>query len=363
MAVMLKQPISRVIIVLSVAASLWCTNTSRAQAVIKVGDSVRVRFGVLLQPQADWTQDPVTHNYQQNLFIRRMRLLVGGQVARDVSFFLNIDNPNLGKSVNAVKNVSPAWVTVDGYLEVNVSSELSIGAGLIVIPLCHNALQAGGNILPIDLGAYSFLSSGPLKSPFGRDAGFQARGALFDDRLEYRVGGFAGTRDSVPTNAFRGSGRLQYNFFEYDPSFFTAGTYLGKRKMFSIGGGVDAQQDYKAFAADAFLELPATSGSVTAQVDFIHYNGGNTLRTLPKQNTFLLEAGYLLSEIGVMPWVKIEGQYFANVSGSDQRRHQIGLTYFFRGQNLNIKAGYGRIDPEVGSEQNLFTAQLQAFYF
>ena len=36
--------------------------------------------------------------YGQNLFARRIRLLVGGQVAKNVTFFFETDSPNLGKS-------------------------------------------------------------------------------------------------------------------------------------------------------------------------------------------------------------------------------------------------------------------------
>ena len=66
-----------------------------------------------------------------------------------------------------------------------------------------------------------------------------------------------------------------------------------------------------------------------------------------------------------MPWVKVEGQKFSNSAdrGKDQNRFQVGLAYFHLGQNANIKAGYGRIDPKVGRSVNLFTVQLQVFYF
>lgn len=43
---------------------------------IKVNDSVSVRFGVLLQPWFDESQDPVSGNYAQNLFLRRARVLI-----------------------------------------------------------------------------------------------------------------------------------------------------------------------------------------------------------------------------------------------------------------------------------------------
>src|SRR5687768_11078585 len=57
-----------------------------AQATIKVGEDVSIRFGTLLQGWADWTQDPVSEGYAQNLYLRRVRLLVGGQIAKNITF-------------------------------------------------------------------------------------------------------------------------------------------------------------------------------------------------------------------------------------------------------------------------------------
>ena len=53
---------------------------ARAQAVIKVNDSVSVRFGILSQTWADWSENVrQDSNYAQNIFQRRIRFLVGGQ--------------------------------------------------------------------------------------------------------------------------------------------------------------------------------------------------------------------------------------------------------------------------------------------
>ena len=75
-----------------------------AQAVIKVNDDVNFKFGFLLQPQADWLQNPANDSYSQNLFLRRARLIVGGQVAKNVTFFFETDSPNLGKVVAALRS-------------------------------------------------------------------------------------------------------------------------------------------------------------------------------------------------------------------------------------------------------------------
>jgi hypothetical protein len=104
--------------VMGAVASLFCfPGSASAQAVIKVSDDVNVKFGMLVQTQADWTQDAASGGYQQNLFIRRVRFLVGGQVAPKVTFFFETDNPNLGKTVSGTKNISTGFTVQDAYLE------------------------------------------------------------------------------------------------------------------------------------------------------------------------------------------------------------------------------------------------------
>jgi Phosphate-selective porin O and P len=337
-----------------------------AQAVVKVSDTINLKFGFLLQPQADATQDAASGDYQKNLFIRRVRFLVGGQLTPKVTFFFETDNPNLGKSVAGTKTISTGFVVQDAYLEWKARDEFALDAGLMFIPLCRNCYTSGASILPIDYGAAAFLHGGPTRSVVGRDTGFMARGYLAKNRLEYRLGAFQGFRDRLSANALRSAGHLQYTFFDTEAGFFSAGTYLGKKKVLTVGGGFDTQSHYKAFAGDLFFDRPVGSGGAfTLEGDFIHYDGASTFTDLPKQNDWLAQAGYLFTKAKVMPWVKVEGQKFSASADrvKDLNRFQVGLSYFHLGQNTNIKAGYGRIDPKVGRSVNLFTVQLQVFYF
>ena len=75
---------------------------AQAQAIIKVNDNVNIRFGGLLQSWGDSQQDAATKGYGNNLFIRRMRFLVSGQVTPNLTFFFESDNPNLGKAPKAM---------------------------------------------------------------------------------------------------------------------------------------------------------------------------------------------------------------------------------------------------------------------
>jgi len=148
--------------------------TASAQALIKVDDTTRFRLGVLLQPQADWTQD-AGGGYAQNLFLRRARVLLDGQLSPKVTFFLETDNPNLGRAVGAAKSISRGFTLQDAFVEWKLADELIVGARLMFIPLCRNCYQSAGTLLPMDYGAFSFLEPGPTQSVVSRDTGFQAR--------------------------------------------------------------------------------------------------------------------------------------------------------------------------------------------
>ena len=220
-----------------------------AQAVIKVNDDVNFKFGLLLQGQADWTQNAVNESYAQNLFLRRARLIVGGQIAKNVTFFFETDSPNLGKVVGGTK-VTTGMIVQDAFVSWKLSDAFTLDGGLILTGIAHNSLQSAASLVSIDYGPHSFLFSGPEQNVVGRDTGFQVRGYPAKKKLEYRVGIWQGNRDAASRNALRTTARLQYNFLEADTGFFYTGSSLGKKKIFAIGGGVDVQKDYKSYALD-----------------------------------------------------------------------------------------------------------------
>src|SRR5204863_5577503 len=104
-----------------------------------------------------------------------------------------------------------------------------------------------------------------------------------------------------------------------ESGFFYSGTYLGKKKIVSLGASFDYQKDptagassstdYRAFDVDAFVDLPLGPGVLTAQVDYLNLHGG-WVAGLPKA-ALMAEAGYTISDIKLSPIVRFE-QRFAN---------------------------------------------------
>lgn len=335
-----------------------------AQVLIKVNENVNFRVGALGQFQADWLEDPQEDDTQQNLFIRRVRLLFGGQVAKNVTFFIETDAANLGKTLPTGKNISPSVIVQDAYGEFKLHNAIALDVGLMFVPFSRNSVQSAATLLPIDYGAFTFATSGPTQSTVGRDTGVQAKGYFLANRLEYRIGAFQGARDERSHRSFRYTGRVQFQLLDPEPvGFFYTGTYLGARKVAAVAAAFDAQNEYSAYDVDGFLDYPIGPGAVTAQLAYQRIDGDVTFLTLPEQNVVLLELGYFLRDLKVTPWLQYTNRGITGTNVGDETRWSIGLNYWWAGHNANVKAAYGRIDPRGLAEQNQFTIQLQFFYY
>jgi Phosphate-selective porin O and P len=333
------------------------------QILIEAGDEVNFKLGLLGQFQAESIDGPGTDAQTNNLFVRRLRLMFGGQLTKKVTFFVETDTPNLGKTLAAGKSIQEATLIQDAYAEFKVTDAFAVDAGLMFIPFSRNYLQSAASLLPVDYGAYTYAQSGPTQSSTGRDTGFQVKGYVLNDHLEYRIGAFQGLRDTASHRTFRYAGRVQYNMLDPEVGFFYTGSYLGKKKVVSVGGAFDVQSDYHGYALDAFVDHPLGSGAITGQFDYNWFDGGTSLRTLPKQHDILLELGYLVPAMKLTPFVQVAHRNVVDTGASDELRVSVGASYWLAGHNANIKAAYGRIAPSGVAGQNAFTIQLQAFYF
>ena len=359
--------------------SMGAAQAAFAQAEMKVNEDVILRFGVLGQFTADTIDDTVTDENTDNLFVRRLRVIAAGTVAKRVSFLVETDTPNLGKTLPTGKNIQPGVIFQDAYGEFRLHQSFALDAGLMLIPFSRNSLQSAAMLLPIDYGVNTFNQSAPEEESNGRDTGFQAKGYLVGNRLEYRVGAFQGRRD-VATGPLRYAGRVQYNFLDPEISFVYTGTdldqeaprthpgrytgtYLGRKRVLAVGAAFDAQDDYRGYAADVFFDHALGPGAITAQVDWTRFDGGATLPSLARQNDVLVEAGYYVRKLGLTPFLQYTWRDILRASTGDEDRVSIGAAYWWRSYNANFKGAYTRIDPSGLDRQHEFTIQLQLYYF
>ena len=341
----------------------------QAQVVVKVNDNVNFKFGGLLQTWADAQQDATTGGYANNLFVRRIRFLFGGQITPNITFFFETDNPNLGKNKASSTSLSSGFVTQDAFVswKPTGTNAFMLDSGLMLAPLCRNCLVSAATILPLDYGSWSFLESAATESSAGRDTGIQARGYLGGNHFEYRGAVLQGFRASGSRNALRTTVRGQYNVFDTEVGFFYPGFYMANKKIWSVGGAYDQQQDYNAYTADTFVSWPdaAKKNALNADLTLFAFNGGKTFASIPEQRDLSLQVGYYVGALKLQPFLRLENEnYKASANdGKDNKRIQAGLTWLPNGNNFNVKGAYSRVDPRVGRTTNEFTVQLQFFYY
>jgi hypothetical protein len=356
--------------------------------------------GVLRQREitAREAQNPDIRDWSKQLNIYRARILVGGNVSKKTSFFMETDIATpiglTDANGNKVMQVNP--IILDAQIEHTFSKKIGIIAGLQLVGTNRNALQGAASLMALDFGYYQYpynlFETSPLQNNFGRDIGIHFRGFLFNERLEYRTGVFSG-RNIDTGGTLRYITRLNYSFLDKEQDLYYTGTTLGKGQIFSIGGGADLQDRYQNFALDAFLDMPVGEiGSITANAAFNYINGGDNpsqkslSRRIPSQTIQFLELGYYFKDLKLQPYFKFENQAInaandvqTNFVNRDifntrksQRRIGFGLNYFFSGYNANVKllyesVSYGRDNLNQSSAETATRSeiwlQMQFFIF
>lgn len=364
--------------------SLVSVQKSYGEAAITVGDDVKIKFGVLFQGQIDEAQisgaSADRGQYNQNILLRRARVLIGGQVAPNLTFFTETEAGFVGKqganvyasTQAANKNIETTGLNLlDAVLTWKPIEILNIDTGLILVPVCRNCLQGAAMLLPLNYASSGFVESVTTGSDISRDTGIQLRSYLLSDKLEIRLGAFQGYRTmnsgsttSGSTDPFRVTGRVQYNVFDAEKGLFYTGTYLGKKKVLAIGASYDAQGDYRAQAFDLFTDLPVTDSlAVTLQVDNIRWMPSKII-TVADTDDWVVEAGLYIGGLKIQPFIQYEDQQDVSGKTSDTRIFQGGLGYYFAGYNGNLKVSGGFKDTGAANGYgNQVTVQLQGFYF
>jgi hypothetical protein len=348
---------------LAIGACTCAAPVAHAQWQIQPTDGSSIKFGFLAQMQAE-SVDVNTADGQdtsQNLFFRRLRLLAGGKINDQFSFFFETDSPNLGKGAKGEN---------DMYIQDFVvtykpgSDAFNLDVGMLLDPISYNANQSAASLLATDYGPYTFAWAGPLTTKVGRDYGVRARGYLLNDHLEYRASILQGVRGDNSSNDMRFAGRLMYNVFAAQKGLFYTGTTLGKTQLLSFGASFDTQDDYQTYGVDAFYDQPMGGGNgLTMQAAWSTIDGDDFLTTLPEQDNLFVEAGYYISSMKLLPFIQYAEQDFNDSARADNDKIMVGLGYMFNGHNGNLKFSYGQLAQDGADDRDEFWLQLQFFKY
>ncbi len=336
-----------------------------------------VRF--LFQPQIQLTEggSPDATAWSKDAFLRRTRVILSGALTDRVTIFVDTDIPNFGKG----GNFSGSMYIQDAYIDVLLLkdagpvNQLHLAGGLILLPFSHNNRQSAATLNALDYHGADILFPAAAQKVW-RDVGIEARGLLWNDHLDLRLGVFRGAHDSPieggsinPKDDPRVTGRAQYNVFDAEDAFFYGGTYLGAKKILSFGAGFDAMTGWRGFTLDAFLDYPLGPDlEVVAQANYFNYrHTEGSLLLASNGDGFDVEAGLRVKSLEpVISYEMFDPQDLAAPPFDYARNWRFGLNWWIKGHSLNLKTEYARLGTKdalgVSTSRGQVTVQAQVFY-
>ncbi len=340
---------------------------------------------LLLQPWMQLRYEPAAErSFGNDFYLRRARIIVGGQLTKWVSFFVETDQPNWGKGGDWSK---ATFLVQDAYLSFDLHEAFKVVAGLVLIPFVHNAAQGATSLHTLDY--HTELVKYPTGSHIvWRDVGVVVRGLVARKRIDYRLAITRGVADGFevikadPANPAsvaiksrtrsvpRFSGRVAFNLFDAEEGFFLGGTYHGSKKVLSVGAAFDVQPGvfgdgtaYYGVGGDLFVDLPLGGNRrLSGQLDLVSYGA----RSNPERGIGLC------FDLGVAfgrwePMIALDWyRWNKATSFVDQSLGlHAGLAWWMLGHNVNLKLDLGLLKPAgltMGKLQTVVTLQPQLFF-
>jgi len=384
-------------ILLTVFLILLLPATSWGYELYRDGD-ISLNVGYWAQ---GWYQyvDPEKKEDIHDFMIRRTYFSVSGTATPELSFFMHyagdrigqegVDKPSYGLGTGLA--LRDAWVTYK-----LLGNDLMVQAGRMYIPFTRNYGTTSTKALlttELDWGQGGIRSGIFYPSKVGRDDSVTLWGNLFSDKLQYRLMVGEGVEDfseddsetidineakGNPDDTLRFAGRVSFNFFDTETSWFNKGTNLGEKTILAIGGGVDYQQDlvwgdkqddYTAYTADIHLDMPLGPVVITADAAYIGIE--NSVNGITSSD---LKAGtdgeIITGQLGVLfnrniqPFAHVEA-IMPDASGTeDTMVYGAGFNYYIKGLANKLTAEYTVVDSDSNNfyDTNIFTLQA-AFGF
>ena len=291
-------------------------------------EGATLNISVQVQTEAMITENgtPSGQDPAYDIFVRRTRILVNGDISQNFSYLFQIDNANFGKFGNFTGRaiVQDAWI---GWAPTGITggNVVYIDAGLLLIPISRHLLESTTNFVTADVHSDEFRFAGnPF--PANRETGIQVRGWWFDKKIGFRGGvyegfapvdqnGTAQTATSTCTTTGAGcitpkrypqfAGFVNFDIIGSEEGGWLYGAYKwAKDPVLSVGASgiyqAQAIRNANAFAglanqrmasAHVYLNFPQTEQAELV-VDATGYLNGNGTGNPDTGKGFFVDVGY-----------------------------------------------------------------------
>ena len=346
-----------------------------AQKVAEVVSSIQFSYAFQLYFQdRDTGSGPNGTDHTTDIFFKRNRLMLSGQLNDVYGFYSAIqyqgDERIYATSVSATPGKN--FDIIDTFFTADWSDAVRLRAGLTKDPLIREDNESCFEPLSVDRSYFVYTNLPRLN----RDFGVLLWGNIADALFQYRLSAMKGNDDvNDPQSSLRYTARVHVSLLDPEYSLTYKGTYLGKKKVLTVGAGYQSEsdavygnvaglsdrKDYNAYTYDAFFEYPTPGGTFTVSGAYLKedlngaYKGADpdprSIGINGEKNGWYAKAGYLLpGKIGGAD-LQVYGRYekwnFAQLQGiydQEIKWSALGANYYISGQNLRLTLEYSMND-------------------
>ena len=367
-----------------VMCSCWTADAARAEAEFKFSDQAKLEIGFWGQGWYQFVENgKAGHENLNDFMVRRAYLYLKGQITPYLEIFTHIASDRLGQEGlnNSSLGLGSGVAFRDLWVTVKLDEAFKIQAGRMYVPLTRSfGTTSTKALLTMDL---PFLQGGVrgnifFASKVGRDDGVTVWGNPFDGLFQYRFMIAEGVENGDnPGDSLRFAGRVAINLLEPEKEWFNQGTYLGTKKVLSVGFGYDTQSDLtlngiegrdnSIWTADVFLDHPVGGGALTVEAAYLDIKNStqthnfSDLTAGDDARNYYVQAGYLVPhQIGpgrLQPYARYETVDVDSKGATDFM--SVGSNYYIKGHNAKISLDYTIVDHQDDqSGQNIVTIQI-----
>lgn len=335
---------------------------------------------------------------------RRNRLALMGAYGDIMSMYVQtefLEKQNISALTVVDGDAASDFTILDAQMRFEFNKAFNVHVGKFKYNMSRENLEACEAPLTLDRSIF-------IRAPFvtTRDKGVAVWGNLFNDIFQYRLDAMNGrtaTGSVTPESNFRYTGRAHLSLLDPETSYGYKGTYLGKKKVLTVGGAYQMESkvayadtvaksgavDYKGWTADLFFEYPVSDiGTITLSGAYENidldgaYKGTNpdagTIGVNGEKNGWYVKGAYMLPKLPLQIFGRYERWQFAalNLSSSGVASDTIydqsvdwygfGANYYFRDQNLKLTMEYAKtnFDKQNATTKDFgtFITQLQLIF-
>lgn len=306
-----------------------------------------------------------------NFNFRRNRLALMGAYGDMMSLYVQtefVDQTSINTlGVNSTPT-NPEFTILDAVVRFNLHDAFKVNVGKFKYNFSRENLEACEMPLTLDRSLF-------IRAPFvtTRDMGLAVWGNVYKDMFQYRLdvmeGRKAASGESSPKSNFRYTMRAHASLLDPENDYGYKGTYLGKKKVLTIGGAMQyepkvaynnvaaktGEKDYYAWTLDGFFEYPVKDmGTITVSGAYANYKldnaylganpDTNTIGLNGEKNGWYLKGGYMLPNLPLQLFGRYEKWKFAQLNNIYDQRVDwagVGANYYIWGQNLKVTMEYG----------------------